>query len=271
MALYYLACATVGYAGVDEVPRARVELAGSELARVLADPLRLLMSVFTYVDDWPNNGHAQRAAPMLAREAYRFAEAAEVLASAPAAQRWWDPLDRQEQTWIHDLGTPEVPVPFTVDLRSDPLAPSRPWRALMTSTRVGPLAGMWLFNAWEGIRQPPFSVWRVPIRKTARICEIHSAGDWRRLVERFPRQVEDQRVPDWRAVADDLDGVHLSMAGFLVASHATTLRGWDSECAVWLRPVFGPPERLPDWTAPVPYFNNPWPPPEWPAPTGVRG
>lgn len=271
MVVYYLACATVGYAGVDGVPRARVRLTGSELSRVQADPLRLLMSVFSYVDDWPNNGHAQRNARVLAQHADRFTEAAHLLASAPAAQWWWSTLDRQAQTWIHAPDTPAVPVPFTVDLRPDPLAPSRPWRALMTSTRVGSLAGMWLFNAWDGIRQPPFSVWHIPIRETARIYEIHSADDWQRLVDWYPCRVEGERVPDWHALASDLDGVHLSMAGFLTASHATTLRDWDSECAVWLRPVFGPPVRLPTWTAPVPYFNNPWPPPEWPPATGGRG
>jgi len=61
-------------------------------------------------------------------------------------------------------------------------------------------------------------------------------------------------------VADEYDGVHLSMAGFLTASHSTTLRHWDSESTIWFRDVFDEPTRLPDWTAATPVTSRPWPP-----------
>jgi hypothetical protein len=62
-----------------------------------------------------------------------------------------------------------------------------------------------------------------------------------------------QLVPDWDAVAADVDGVHLSWAGFVTAEgyvsdldggEVTMLRYWFSERTLWLRDVFGEPVPL---------------------------
>ncbi len=59
--------------------------------------------------------------------------------------------------------------------------------------------------------------------------------------------------PDWKLVAADYDGVHLSWAGFLTAEgfisdlgdgDVTMLRYWFSERAHWLADVFGEPVPL---------------------------
>ena len=61
-------------------------------------------------------------------------------------------------------------------------------------------------------------------------------------------------VPDWRAVSERYDGVHLSWAGFITSEgcitdldggDVTMLRYWFSERTNWLADVFGEPEPLP--------------------------
>jgi hypothetical protein len=60
-------------------------------------------------------------------------------------------------------------------------------------------------------------------------------------------------LPDWEAVAADLDGVHLSWAGFLTSEGyisdlpnggVTMMRYWGSERTLWLHDVFDDPEPL---------------------------
>ena len=60
-------------------------------------------------------------------------------------------------------------------------------------------------------------------------------------------------LPDWTAVAETYDGVHLSWAGVLTAEGfvsdlpgggVTMLRYWSSERTLWLRDAFGEPEPL---------------------------
>jgi hypothetical protein len=60
--------------------------------------------------------------------------------------------------------------------------------------------------------------------------------------------------PDWQAVSQDWDGVHLSIGGLLTTErvrwgtpgHETHLFGWSVESTAWLRWVFGSVERLLD-------------------------
>jgi hypothetical protein len=145
-----------------------------------------------------------------------------------------------------------------------------------------------LVAAWE-LYPPPTSRWRLPVRTDARLWSLHRPEDWVHLVESYPRvatephagwelpgpnqrrkhvapllSVSDQHavrtsatrhvLPDWRAVAEDYDGVHLSWAGFLTtegfvsdlpSGGVTMLRYWSSERTLWLRDVFGDPQPLP--------------------------
>jgi hypothetical protein len=259
VARYFLALATVGYHAVGKVPDVRIRLAGTELAKALTDPARLVALACETVFNWQYNGHAQDHTDRLAKHADLFADAARTLAEAPAAAWWWHPLDRTAQTWIGPPDVPDGPLPFAVDFAPG-IAPCRPREALYTSTTVGPLPGTWLCYAWEGLKSPPFAIWHVPVRPEARIYEIHRPDDWTALSRRYPAEVDGLAVPDWLAVADDYDAVHLSMAGFLTATRSTTLRHWDSESTLWFRAKFSQPSRLPDWTAPTPVTSRRWPP-----------
>ena len=143
-----------------------------------------------------------------------------------------------------------------------------------------------LIGAWE-LEPDPVSRWQLPIRRDARVFEMHRPVDWVRLVSAYPANgwphpewelpginqrpselsdllaVDRQHgartsirrhvVPDWTTVADDLDGVHLSWAGFLTTEgyvsdlgdgDVAQLRYWFSERTHWLHDVFGDPVPL---------------------------
>ncbi len=121
----------------------------------------------------------------------------------------------------------------------------------------------------------PLSRWAVRVDKSARVYEINELDDWVRLVEQFPRisavdggVVEDlasvgwtdlrkwQRclLPDWAALAEVYDGVHLSWAGFIKVNgqpislgekDMTLMRRWGAERTAWLTPVLIEPDPLP--------------------------
>jgi hypothetical protein len=101
-------------------------------------------------------------------------------------------------------------------------------------------------------------VWNVDVAAGARVAEIHDLPDWRQLVEADPRPVSDSRheewsrhfgwsgswfLPDWGALAQRWDGVHLSVQGYLrcheriaaVRDGRTVLAGWDPDATYWLR------------------------------------
>ncbi len=143
----------------------------------------------------------------------------------------------------------------------------------------------------------PVLRWRYPVISTARVIEIDQPADWIDLVARYPivpapphsgwelpgpNQVSeatyqfDQRtrleaassghaarsnvrvaMPDWQAIAQDYDGIHLTWFGMLTCEGhvvdvpqlgtdvVTMLRYWFSERTLWLNNVFGEPEPLP--------------------------
>ena len=136
----------------------------------------------------------------------------------------------------------------------------------------------------------PLQQWRLRVSESARVYEINGAADWHRLCADYPAQsardasdpdasddegwavyplvrLSDEAddgelatdmdrwlTPNWAAVAEDWDGVHLTLGGLLtaekvrVASTAgwSMLRFWDIEQTMWLHWAFDDVERLPD-------------------------
>lgn len=159
------------------------------------------------------------------------------------------------------------------------------WAGLWTVTDPPAELHGELMSAWEHYRGP-ISRWRLPVRAGARVWEIRSVRDWARLVETYPREARGRHegwelpgpnqdlwelrellavpgqsaarvrtgghlLPDWAAVAEEWDGVHLTWAGFLTSEGrvwdlegevVTMLRYWGSERTLWLADVFGEPE-----------------------------
>lgn len=107
---------------------------------------------------------------------------------------------------------------------------------------------------WDLARAHP-----VRVDERARVFEVAGPHDWVRLVDAYPLEVthgkrgvwwrttgRDGRwwIPDWPAVAEDYDAVHVTVTGYLAAAGwavptargATVLAGWGPGHTCWLRP-----------------------------------
>ncbi|MBO8192223.1 hypothetical protein ITI46_11175 [Streptomyces oryzae] len=114
------------------------------------------------------------------------------------------------------------------------------------------------------------TVGSLTIDPRARVAEIRSPHDWLELVTRFPRDVSGTHdgewrnwgdvdgpwyLPDWEAVAERYDGVHVTVGGCLascglaqpVHDGYTMLAGWVPDATVWLRDVATAHRRLGVW------------------------
>lgn len=112
----------------------------------------------------------------------------------------------------------------------------------------------------------------VEVPDSAKVYEVDGPRAWARLCARFPLDVTASRrhdwfrttgvagrwvVPDWSRVAEELDAVHLTVAGYLetagraVAVTETTssvLAGWDPDQTYWLTDVTLAPAPARTWT-----------------------
>ena len=147
----------------------------------------------------------------------------------------------------------------------------------------------------------PVKQWRLRVGDAARVYEIYGAADWHKLCVNYPARsardasdpeasdaagwgkyplaglpgdsdergfttdIENWLTPNWSAVAEDWDGVHLTLGGLLTAEKVrvvsdagwSMLRFWDMEQTMWLRWAFDDVERLPDRSAmPLPADLN---------------
>ena len=136
---------------------------------------------------------------------------------------------------------------------------------------IGDLPAVGLACAEDPLGEEDFEVWAVGIDPAARVYEVHEPGHWERLAAAYPRDVTASRrhdwgrwtgregrwiLPDWRSVAAQWDGVHVSVAGYLTTAGmavdsgdgtATLLAGWDADQTLWLRDVFTDTRRLTTW------------------------
>lgn len=137
---------------------------------------------------------------------------------------------------------------------------STPPHALRRTTR--PLAGdgapAALRLVEDGLGWRDARVRRVGVAPTARVYEVDSASAWAELCRRYPLDVTASRrtdwaratgregrwvLPDWSRVAEDHDGIHVSVAGYLETAGrpvelgdgwAALLAGWTPDETVWL-------------------------------------
>ncbi|MDM8083445.1 hypothetical protein QUV83_01520 [Cellulomonas cellasea] len=118
-------------------------------------------------------------------------------------------------------------------------------------------AALWLTEDEEGWASADLT--RCAVDPAARVLEITGPQDWAALVAAFPLDVTASRrpdwyeavdardgswlIPDWAAVAEAYDGVHVSVLGWLLTSgtavqvapgETTTLAGWCPDATWWL-------------------------------------
>lgn len=226
------------------------------------------------ISPWNPYGNAWLKSEAL-RHGRRLRPLATAILEHPAIGWWWDPLDRDAQLWTTQANGEPFPAPDTFPTPHAP--PDRferyaqhPARAVYTSTAYDDqsallVAGLTGLGDW--IVESPIERKRVRIHPDARVVEIHDADFWHRFVLRYPADgrhgtmpdVPDMPwgqgggiVPDWAAVAQDLDGVHVSLWGMLMIEQVrvTSDAGWtehwgqSGESTLWLRAVFMDVEDL---------------------------
>jgi hypothetical protein len=221
--------------------------------------------------------------------AYRLAPARRRLAEAVwtrFADRLGGPFNRDGQEyWLEEPDPARRVEPAFTGYHQGYSSGEFTWAGVWTVTSPPPEIHDGLISAWEFTGRQ-VSRWRIPVRPDVRVWRIDQPGDWAGLVETFPRfaagthlgwalpgpnqhpgelsrlsavpgqhaasvAARPHLVPDWAAVADRYDGVHLSWAGFLTAEGfvndlpddgVVMLRYWGSERTLWLHDVFGDPQ-----------------------------
>jgi hypothetical protein len=167
------------------------------------------------------------------------------------------PLDQRRQQWIGtakrsaSAAPPELPRPSFVS--ADAPSSARPSTkpaglGIYSSTATNDGRSMWrvfLDIGREASLHPrPWAVWDVrPYGDRPKLCEIDSAETWCELVQAYPTRGDDRLYPDWRAIATEFDGVHMTLAAIVATQGFTFLTSagpiaapyWDLETTLWLR------------------------------------
>jgi hypothetical protein len=121
---------------------------------------------------------------------------------------------------------------------------------LWTSIRDGRWRVRWV--QWcldEQFFDAHFDVWLLHPRPDAQVYAIDSYHDLEGLEAKFPSASASPRAPDWTAVADAYDGVHLSEAAQWSTRHSRPLNlyGWVGESTCWFHWVFDEVTRYGAW------------------------
>lgn len=159
----------------------------------------------------------------------------------------------------------------------DPAGGPLDWRTVSGAWWSAPIAQPGAHTA-RSIGQPPLPAglvfvedsfgwtaatsWQVSPTRKVRVLELGAPEDWADTVRRYPLDVTattkrgdwwrttgrdgSWAMPDWPAVAEDWDAVHLSVAGYLTTAGralpvdentATVLAGWAPDATFWLADV----------------------------------
>ncbi|GAA1161570.1 hypothetical protein [Nesterenkonia sandarakina] len=164
--------------------------------------------------------------------------------------------------------------------RADPTANwsgewwSRPPERLLRSVpRFSDQAPVVLYLVEDGFGWETAHTRRLWIPRSPRVFEVHTSEDWAQLCRDFPLEVTGEKrhdwyrttgrsgrwvIPDWQAVAQQYDGVHLSVAGYLSAAGraidididaetASVIAGWNPGETWWLTAGPGLGTELTHW------------------------
>ena len=242
----------------------------------IADPatsLQIGAHAVMLIDVWRSDREVTMG-PILEMGQQR-ADLARALLEEPGTSWWFAPLDRDHQVCFTRDGAPptshEFVAPDTPMSNFERYAQKRS-NGLFTSTLIGGTSSMFAAldrktgDIGHSVPGPPWASWHLGAPKSARIFEINGPLSWHELCTRYPAEgtishtipdfsADDGRlVPDWPAVADDWDAVHLTFGGLLTAEQVrvespsgwTYFWAWDVEETLWLRWLFPKIERMPD-------------------------
>ncbi|WP_370423725.1 hypothetical protein AB8O64_35225 [Streptomyces sp. QH1-20] len=165
------------------------------------------------------------------------------------------PLDRTRQHWIgtspHELAPSRQPAlerARFIEPGRDPIPPStKPFHlGLFTSTarRDGPSMWRMYLDQGSSLHPLPWYTWELRVTDpAAEVLDIRSAGAWADFVGRYPLVHSGSVFPDWRRVAEDYAGVHMTLRAivatqgfrFPVGDGLAAAPYWDLESVLWLR------------------------------------
>ena len=207
--------------------------------------------------------------PGLARE--RAAQAREIF-ERPGIAWWFDDIDVNAQAWLSIHGTLAKFIygtPPSTTTWQRPQNPSGGWERYaqkplghqVTSTLYGPNLTSELIcredRVGDYMCEFPLAWWSMRFLDAVRVFEIHGPSDWHNLCVRYPAKGtdDDRLVPNWGAVAEEWDGVHVSLGGILTAEQNryessagwSMLDSWHAEQTRWLRALKTETERQPDF------------------------
>lgn len=252
-------------------------------AEDLADPATVTALTSTAMEElgpWNGGEPAARVRERAVARARPLRDLATDVLGDPRNVWWAAPLDCSAQLLSDDPDTDPMNI-------AQPKGPNQNWevyaqrpvRHLTTSTelprqppdvsiRSGAHAEL-AYGGGDWFPTYPLPQARLQVAASARVYEVHGPRDWHTLVLRYADATTDASLdenllstagidhgpaPRWSAVAEDFDGIHLSLLGLLTATFVpftsdgitTTLWAWDFECTRWLRSVFTVAEPLPD-------------------------
>jgi len=192
-------------------------------------------------------------------------ETVRLVVDSPATAAWHEPLATDRQVWVGDR-PPTSPTPSALRPQWEPFPAlaTKPLGGLWTSTELPGVVSAWMTDEpmdWGAPTGPP---WRARISRPVRCYEIGSRKEWVDLCERFPSDTTSHYAlrldnslldwsppfiaPDWAAVQEVYDAVHLTWWGYIDASYevvpllggtgTTCLAGWGSEATLWFRWLF---------------------------------
>jgi hypothetical protein len=243
----------------------------SSVAEAITRPLELLEQVGSVVENYAfgpaMQWHALQPALVTAKETLR--PVANLMASSPEFDWWWDSIALTDQRWLGVNG--DLP-PTSIELAEAlPRAIAEEswscWWVSLVSRHVprttrGPIdssltASLACHEDHEVLHEEKLNVWTVEIPEGATVYEIQRTADWIALVERFPREVVTSRapewarwtghsgpwvLPDWERISAKYDAVHISFAAYLASAYTaipigtahTILVGWHPDETLWL-------------------------------------
>lgn len=262
--------------------------------------LHLLANAVGELNPW--DGAHDGIVERLMRDAQQHVDLARALLVEPGIERWWAPLDREQQIWMQPWADKVFPSPDTFPEPAGP--PSRfehytqyPENHISTSTRVGEWTAQLAVctsGTTDWILDYPAQRTLVRVSSDARVYEVIDADHWHMLVATHgvrstpemtfhpdtrdvPWGANDGLVPNWSAISREWDGVHVTRWAFLTGTQVrvTSEAGWtemwsgEGEETTWLRWAFDAVEDMSP-IDPIPSGQQ-WPLPfSIPGPFGVR-
>jgi hypothetical protein len=223
--------------------------AGDEISRDIYGFIRILRRVF-YVEGVRTpviKAHDADAAVATSRLLARLGAAAPqiVSGSLDRCSQYW--ISTEKFSWLKPRD-PHLSEEKFVVAGKDSAPSTKPFHlGLYTYTGFAGSYGMWRVYIERAVSgtgfERPWHVWKICASPSARVWEVTTASAWADLSMRYPLIENGLIYPDWTAIAEDYDAVHLTamavaaIQGVRVSTEMGLLAPsyWDVESTLWLR------------------------------------